>query len=297
MSNEKNKVEALLFAAARRMKIEEISNLTGIDNPELIQSALNELKAEYDAKGSSMTITNDGEYWKLTIKDHYLPIIKKVVSQTELDKPLMETLAVIAWKYPVVQSEVIKIRHNKAYDHMRQLEELGFVTRQKFGRTNKITLTQKFFEYFDLPSKEAQKEVFKNIVPENVKAKVEKAEKEIDEAERQIQDYNKRKSEFEEQRKKEKEQEEKDRKEKKEAKETEEKEQSSEEKKSEEEKPEEIKEDLEEEQEKEDKEIENMEEDLEEIKKEEDKNVYSEMPEVQESDEVPESDNKSEGKD
>ena len=99
----------------------------------------------------------------------YSAIVQKVVSQTELDKPLMQTLAVIAWKYPVLQADVIKIRHNKAYDHLKQLEELGFVSRQVFGRTRKLTLTPKFFEYFDLPSEEQAKEVFKNIVPSKVK--------------------------------------------------------------------------------------------------------------------------------
>ena len=171
MSNERNKVEALLFASARRMHIDEIAKLTGLRNMDKIKAALVELKINFEEKGGSMVLQNDGDYWKLTIKDHYMPIIHKVVSQTELDKPLMETLAVIAWKYPVLQAEVIKIRHNKAYEHLKQLEELGFVTRQRFGRTNKLTLTTKFFEYFDLPTKEQAKEVFKNIVPEKVKEK------------------------------------------------------------------------------------------------------------------------------
>lgn len=205
MSNEKNKIEALLFASAKRMNIEEISNITGIRDIDKIKSALNELKAEYEEKGSSMIIANDGDIWKLTVKDHYMPMVQKVVSQTELDRPLMQTLAVVAWKYPVVQADVVKIRHNKAYDHLKQLEEMQFITRQRFGRTNKITLTQKFFEYFDLPTKEQAREVFKNIVPDKVKEQVEKTEKEIEEGEQKIEDYERKKEEIEEQRRKEKE--------------------------------------------------------------------------------------------
>ena len=108
--NEKNKIEALLFAVAKRIHLDEISTITGIRDADKIKSALSELKTKYDSEGSSMVIRDEGEgYWKLTVKDHYLPIVNKVVSQTELDKPLMETLAVIAWKYPVLQADVIKI--------------------------------------------------------------------------------------------------------------------------------------------------------------------------------------------
>jgi seryl-tRNA synthetase len=180
----------------------------------------------------------------------------------------METLAVIAWKYPVLQADVVKIRHNKAYDHLRQLEELGFIMRVKFGRTNKLTLTQKFFEYFDLPTKEQAKEVFKNIVPEKIKEKVENTEKEIDVAERKLEERKKKKKELEEKQKA-----------------------KAEEKQTASEATTEIKEELKEIQEKEDKEINEIEKDIKEIQKEEDKNVYATVPEVQAPDEVSKHDN------
>ncbi|MBW2982475.1 SMC-Scp complex subunit ScpB [Candidatus Woesearchaeota archaeon] len=193
-NNIKNKVEALLFSSARRMTAEEISELTGIKDFEAIKKALNELKIDYESRGGSVALIEEGNHWKLNVKDHYLPIVQKIVSRTELDKPLMETLAVIAWKYPILQSEVIRIRHNKAYDHLRQLEEMEFVTRNKFGRTRKITLTEKFFEYFDLPSEEARA-AFKKVVPQEVKDKVEKTEQEILEGEKKLEEIKKKKEE------------------------------------------------------------------------------------------------------
>ncbi|GAI83156.1 unnamed protein product [marine sediment metagenome] len=193
-NNTKNKVEALLFSSARRMAIEEISELTGIKDFEAIKNALNELKMDYESRGGSVALIEDGKYWKLNVKDHYLPIVQKIVSRTELDKPLMETLAVVAWKYPILQADVIRIRHNKAYDHLRQLEEMEFVSRSKFGRTRKITLTEKFFEYFDLPSEEART-AFKKVVPQEVKDKVEKTEQEITEGEKILEETKKKEEE------------------------------------------------------------------------------------------------------
>lgn len=197
-SNEKNKVEAILFTSGKIMNIKEISELSGITDLDTVRKTMNEIKADYESRGSSMILKNEGnDSWKLTIKDHYLPLVHKLFSKTEMDKPLIETLAVIAWKYPVVQSEVIKIRHNKAYEHMKILEEMGFVARTKFGRTRKITLTDKFFEYFDLPSKEAKKAFLDNI-PKDVQENLDKQEKEINKAEEKIEEYAKKKAELEE---------------------------------------------------------------------------------------------------
>jgi len=273
--NEKNKIEALLFSSGRKMSISEISKLTGIRDYDSIRGALNELKKEYEERGSSVMLFEEGDGWKLTVKEHYLPVVQKIVTQTELDRPLMETLAIVAWKYPVLQATVVKIRHNKAYDHLRQLEEMGFIIRSKYGRTRRITLTQKFFDYFALPTKEKAQEAFKDKVPEDVKKSVEKIEKEIEEGERKAEEIKKKAEE---------------------AKKFEEKEREKEENIKEEldkideefnrpkphpnppltkESNEEIKEELKEKEKKEEEEIKEIEKDIKDLKKEEKKEFYS----------------------
>ncbi len=157
----KGKLEALLFSSGRKMGIEELSRLSNAKTDD-IKNALVELKTEYDDKNSSMMLINEGDSWKITVREQFLPLVRNIVTETELSKTIMETLAVIAFKYPIKQSELIKIRTNKAYEHLNQLEQMGYITRQKHGRTNLIKLTQKFFEYFDLPQ-EKLKEVFKDF--------------------------------------------------------------------------------------------------------------------------------------
>ncbi len=154
----KKDIEALLFSSGRKMGVGEFSQITK-SKAEDIKSALAELKMEYDEKNSSIMLVNEGDSWKLTVREPFLPIVSKIVTETELSRTILETLAVIAFKYPIKQSELIKIRTNKAYDHLKELEEMGYITRQKHGRTNLIKLSQKFFEYFDLPE-EKLKEVF-----------------------------------------------------------------------------------------------------------------------------------------
>lgn len=150
MSDLKYKLEALLFSSARSMKIEELSNLTKA-SPEEIRERLNELKEDYGKRDSSIALIDEGNSFKLNVKSEHIHIIQKIVTETELSKTLMETLAIIAFKYPIKQSDLIKIRTNKSYDHLKELEELDYITRQKYSRTKLIKLTPKFFEYFDLP--------------------------------------------------------------------------------------------------------------------------------------------------
>ena len=151
-------VEALLFAAAKALSMDELTSLLRKSESEITE-AVGAIKKLYEDRDAPMMVISEGTGYKIILKDRYIPIIQKIVVETELPKTIIETLAVIAYKYPALQSEITKIRTNKAYDHLRELEELGYITREKFGRTKKIKLTNKFFQYFDLP-REKLKEAF-----------------------------------------------------------------------------------------------------------------------------------------
>jgi|TARA_B100002003_G_C14119361_1_gene538319 segregation and condensation protein B len=150
MEDLKKRVEALLFSSGKRMNVEDIAGLCK-EKIEDVKKTLFELKIEYERNDSSLMLLEEGDFWKLTVRDQFLPIVEKIVTETELSKTVLETLAVIAFKYPIMQSDLIKIRTNKAYDHLTELEQAGYISRQKHGRSKLIKLTDKFFEYFDLP--------------------------------------------------------------------------------------------------------------------------------------------------
>ena len=157
----KNKIEALLFSAARLITIEEIEEVIGIHDKEGIKNAVKELQERHT--DSSLVIIEEKGGYRFTIKEKYIDIVSKVVENTELNKPVMETLAVIAWKAPVLQSEIIKIRSNKAYDHIGELKDADFIIKEKLGRSYKIKLAPKFYEYFDIRNKDDIKEKFAEV--------------------------------------------------------------------------------------------------------------------------------------
>ena len=151
MEDLKNQLEAILFSVGKKISIEELSRLCKVTNQKIIESKLQELKQDYEKKESSLMLVSETNNWKLTVRERHLSLVKNLAIDTELNKSVTETLAMIAFKYPVMQSDIIKIRSNKAYEHIKELEEMQFLEKVRKGRTYQIKLTKKFFEYFDLP--------------------------------------------------------------------------------------------------------------------------------------------------
>ncbi|MEM4239730.1 MAG: SMC-Scp complex subunit ScpB [Candidatus Woesearchaeota archaeon] len=183
MSELKNQVESLLFSAGKRLTIEELGRLCKEENLDAIRVAVGLLKKELDDKQSSLMLVEEGGAYKLTVREKYIPMVKKVVTTPELPKSIMETLAVVAYKAPVLQSQVIKIRTNKAYRHLDEIEEMGYITREKKGRSKLIKLTPKFFDYFDVPP-DKLKEKFHNVAA--LEKAIEEKEKSIEQAQQAI---------------------------------------------------------------------------------------------------------------
>jgi segregation and condensation protein B len=172
----KSKVEAVLFSIGHKITLDGISRLCRAKKEDAL-AALRELRQEYEAKQSSIMLVEEGENWKFTVRDHLVSVVRKIVTETELTRSVMETLAVIAFKYPILQSDLIKMRTNKAYDHLAELEKAGYITRQKHSRTNLIKLTEKFFRYFDL-TEEKLKDQFKDF--ESIATAIREKEVEVD---------------------------------------------------------------------------------------------------------------------
>jgi len=145
----KNEVEALLFAYGKYVEEDLISELCNIDKRK-VKKILEELRRDYESHSSALMIFQQDKAWKINVREKYLQIVRKIVSDTELSKSVMETLAIIAWKSPIYQSEVVRIRGNKCYDHIDELETSGFVTKEKKGRSYILKTTDKFFNYFEI---------------------------------------------------------------------------------------------------------------------------------------------------
>jgi len=171
MKDIKNKIEAVLFITGRAMSIEEIAQFCNIASLGSVKEAMHSLQKEYSQHEGSLEISEEEGKYRLNIKKNFTHLSTRLLSAAELDTPTQATLALIAYKQPVLQSEIIKMRGNTAYDHIHELKTMEFIVSEKSGRTRVLKLAAKFFEYFD-------------VIEENLKQKlnetVEKQEKLIE---------------------------------------------------------------------------------------------------------------------
>src|SRR3989338_9225707 len=147
------KIEAALFVSGKWMSIPELINLTDL-NPILLRQYLDKLRVGYN-ENSAIEIYNRDDLWKMGVKQEYFYLInKRATGSGEFTKPEQETLAIIAYKQPIKQSGIVKIRGNKAYDHIKKFSDLDLIKKKKAGHTNELSLSEEFYDYFNLSSDE-----------------------------------------------------------------------------------------------------------------------------------------------
>ncbi len=165
----KNKIEAILFTIGRFIGVDELAKLCGVGSIGYVKKALLELKEDYKGRDTSLEFIEENNKWKLNIQNEYGYLTNQLVSDSELESPTMKTLAIIAYKQPVQQAEVIKIRGNSAYIHIKELKEQNFVSAERQGRTRLLKLTKTFYDYFNISKNEMKPRLEENIVKDSIK--------------------------------------------------------------------------------------------------------------------------------
>lgn len=144
-----HKIEAALFVAGRFLSVPELVALTEV-NPLLLQKILGDLQGKY--RDSGIEVVHKNELWKMDVASEYQWIVNKLATgSAEFSTAEQETLAIIAYKQPMKQSVLIKIRGNKAYDHISKFLSLGLIIKKKTGHTYDVSLSDSFYEYFNVP--------------------------------------------------------------------------------------------------------------------------------------------------
>ncbi len=143
------KIEAALFISGRWLGLQDLIMLTDL-NPILLRELMEKLAGKYH-ENSAIEILKKEDLWKMDVKPEYVNMINKMATgNSEFTKAEQETLAVIAYKQPVKQSIIIKIRGNKAYDHVKKFIELGLIKAKKLGHTKELNLSEEFHDYFHI---------------------------------------------------------------------------------------------------------------------------------------------------
>jgi len=146
------RIEAIFFVSGRFLSMPELISISDL-NPIIIRELIDQLKDKYNKDDSSIEIVERNNLWKMDIRKEFSNIANRLASgNSEFSRAERETLAIIAYKQPIKQSVVIKIRGNKAYDHIKRFMELDLLKKKKVGHTNELSLSDEFYDYFNVQS-------------------------------------------------------------------------------------------------------------------------------------------------
>ncbi|MFA0821617.1 MAG: SMC-Scp complex subunit ScpB [Methanomethylovorans sp.] len=152
--NEKETIEAALFAAGGALDAQTLGKIIGKPANKAV-AVVETLMKEYSERESGIEIIDLGQRYVMQVKPMFTDLVRPVAPK-ELSAPMLRTLAMIAYHQPVVQSDLVDMRGNTVYDHIRELTDRGLIMSVPYGRTKKLQTTPLFADYFGLSSNEPE---------------------------------------------------------------------------------------------------------------------------------------------
>lgn len=152
----KNIIESLLFVAENPLAIDRIKNVLAISDVKDIKNALSELSDEYDARKGGFFLSEVAGGYQIRTRPEHAKWIKRLIQPNpiRLSKAAMEILAIVAYKQPVMRSDIEHIRGVDCGGILRTLFEhklIRILGRKKIpGRPLIYATTKQFLEIFDL---------------------------------------------------------------------------------------------------------------------------------------------------
>ena len=152
-------LEAILFASDESLSAQRLVNIIGASSPGQVKKYIKELNEKYEANGNSFRIEEiAGGFQMLTLSiyNQWLTKLVKVRDEGKLSPAALETLAIIAYKQPVIRVDIEAIRGVGAGEMIRSLMYKGLVKiagrAEVLGRPMLYGTTKKFLEVFGLSS-------------------------------------------------------------------------------------------------------------------------------------------------
>jgi len=154
-------LEALLFATTTPLSVKRLSMLTGDTPEDLIVAALGDLKARHEKPGSGLAAIEVAGGWQLATRREvadWVLALHKHRRKNPISPAVLETLAIVAYKQPLVRSEIEAIRGVDCGGVMRALLDSGLVEvlghKEVPGRPSLYGTTELFLKTFGLKNLE-----------------------------------------------------------------------------------------------------------------------------------------------
>jgi segregation and condensation protein B len=152
------RIEALLVGADRPLGESRVVELLGrpVSAREMRQ-AIDELNGAYRASGRSFSIERLAGGWQILTRAEYGPLLgrlERTKSHGRLSQPALETLAIVAYRQPIIRAEIEAIRGVSCGEVLRGLLERRLVRiagrAEELGRPMLYGTTKEFLSVFGL---------------------------------------------------------------------------------------------------------------------------------------------------
>ena len=151
-------IEALLYAAEKPLSAKEIRAVLPDTKESEIKKTLEMLCNEYESLERSFNLKEVANRYQFRSRSEYAPYIMKMLqkSPSRLSRAAMETLAIIAYKQPILRHEIERFRGVDVGGILRTLLEKGLIKimgrKELPGRPLIYGTSKRFLEVFDLKS-------------------------------------------------------------------------------------------------------------------------------------------------
>jgi len=149
-------IESLLFVADEPLPVDRIKKILIQVETREIREAMAELTAEYEARGGGFYLDEVAGGFHISTRPQYTEWIKKLIQPKplRLSKPALETLVIIAYKQPIIRSDIEHLRGVDCGGVIRVLLERKLIRvlgrKEIAGRPLIYATTKRFLEIFDL---------------------------------------------------------------------------------------------------------------------------------------------------
>ena len=145
------KVEAALYASGRPLTVEEIARVAGTASERKAAAIAREVARSVNGNLQAVEVVEySGPKFAMQLKAQYTQTARKFATRPLLSRAALRTLSFIAFFQPISSAELVLRRSSTVYQHLRELEEVGFDAGEKQGRSRVYKTTPRFAEYFGL---------------------------------------------------------------------------------------------------------------------------------------------------
>ncbi|HYA54814.1 MAG TPA: SMC-Scp complex subunit ScpB [Thermoplasmata archaeon] len=144
-------VEAVLFASGKPLAVKEIADALGLDDYRPVQRAVRTLEQTYGNRQSALEVRRVGDRYALQLQEQYVPTVH-AVTPVEMTARTLRALTLIAYHQPILQSHLVRMIGDVAYEEVQHLRGIGLIHTEPKGSTLELTTTRRFAEYFGIAS-------------------------------------------------------------------------------------------------------------------------------------------------